>query len=417
MPGLAAPPFGLQTRNPYTRPGPGWQVNRGHPLAKDLRFFSVYGPSPTNADMVTGKVATTGGVTRLMSPGASGISPAAPLTGVLLDGTSSVGWNYGNLPGANITAAITVMVWATDSSSAGEILARDSNTLGRGYTLDTDSVNWRWYLNGGGGGNAPITTAKTPGKMACVIGTYDGSSVVNLYLDGVSKATASGTPAPASTTANLWVGRRDYVGAEGYWLGSVAMAAVWARQLSAREAAWVYAEPYVLAIPPAPAARYTFFLPSTNTTFNQSLAATQTQTPSILKSVGKIVLPTQTQTPTVLKSVGKKVNATETQTSALVRSAGKTISVTQTQTPTVVRSVGKVLGFAQTQTGTVVKRIGKVLTAGETATPLMPKGLARTLNAVQIQAASLIASMIARAAPGGASVSTRRGSVNVRTKR
>ncbi len=124
---------------------------------------------------------------------------------------------------------------------------------------------------------------------------------------------------------------------------------------------------------------------------NQSLSVTQTQTATLVNSVGKTAAVTQTQAPTVLRSVGHITSVTQTQTPTALRSVGKTAAVAQTQTPTVVRSTGKTVGAAQTQTPTIARSIGKILSATQTATATVAKTVGKILAFVQTQVGSLTA--------------------------
>lgn len=96
---------------------------------------------------------------------------------------------------------------------------------------------------------------------------------------------------------------------------------------------------------------------------------------------------TQTQTPTVAKSVGKVLAKGQTQTASLTLSRAVTLicSVTQTQTAQLVKSVGKVLGVTGTQTASVSKRVSKTFSVTAVSTPSLVKSVGKSL-AVTAQA-------------------------------
>lgn len=243
------------------RPPLGATIDWGHPLAQGLRFAALYDSSRGLAgpDLVTGYAPST-------TPAAYGYPASGRhFPGVRFDGATTAGWNYGQLAGTNLTGQISIMAIASSTGTHWQdvsnpvLISRDSNTAGRGYTLDVanngGNASWRFYNSGGGAGTLQATM--TPDKLQHVIATDNTTTESNFYVDGFLIHNAGTTGAPSSTTANLRVGRRDYAAFEGYWWGYISMAAIWDRVLSKQEAAWLYAEPYAFLQAPAP--RFAFY--------------------------------------------------------------------------------------------------------------------------------------------------------------
>lgn len=350
------------------KPPPGAQIDWGHPLAQGLVFCALLneqGGAPR--DLLTGlggAVANGASFGRFADAGivfASVSSQSAAWTGITGPVTRA--------PTAGLTVAGSMVTGPGNYGAASRALISTCNA-NKGYCLFLDSNNNpRFVVNdniGSGASSQAIGSIAVPQFFSLrMSASYDRSTGTHLYYRGTQQATNSGNtsvtfvaPGQVPTIGNTGTG--DTLAPIGFLDGGVGYAYIWHRSLTASEHAWLAAEPYAFIAPPGPKILY-FGFGATASTFNQSLSVTQTQTPSILRSVGKIILPVQTQTPTVVKSVGKNVNATQTQTSTLTRTVGKLISVTQTQASTVTRTVGKTLGFVQTQTATATKSVGKIL--------------------------------------------------------
>lgn len=78
------------------------------------------------------------------------------------------------------------------------------------------------------------------------------------------------------------------------------------------------------------------------TSFPQAVTATQTQTPSTVRSAAKHLSATETQTGSIRRAVGKLFTKTQTQTVSLLPgdSHAQAFSKTQTQMPTLVAAPG-----------------------------------------------------------------------------
>lgn len=148
----------------------------------------------------------------------------------------------------------TIFVIANPTSfgtSQGMMLfSRDSNTLGRSFTLDIynfSSFGARYYVNGGGtlNTNELRENVAPTEKRYAVCATQIGSNAV-LYLDGKSVASSSEFQAIASSTGDTQIGRRTYVGYTQSLNGTMPFAAMWKRALSPKEVAAVNNNPWQL---------------------------------------------------------------------------------------------------------------------------------------------------------------------------
>lgn len=121
--------------------------------------------------------------------------------------------NAGNSPALNITGnAISLESWVNfeATTSARGIISKDG--YGSGYRLlivlrgTANTVNFQIT---GSSRNLETSSAASeslsPNQWYHIVATYDGSSM-NIYVNGVLKASKTATGPIASTTSNLWIG-------------------------------------------------------------------------------------------------------------------------------------------------------------------------------------------------------------------
>lgn len=232
------PPFGSARLNP------------SHELAYKLTAcwnLNEYG-SRTIFEAATNDPGT------LTNAPAWGVTPFG--NGVRLISASDQYVNCQNPPNLQITDDITVMMdymVGSDFSSTRELLTKDKDTGGRAYTLDIlDTAGARFYINGGGG-NDLVAESVVPAiyTRKRAYGSYRTSDkLISLYVDGKKvaekTATTSGIP---TATANVLLGRREYVGYTNPFDGWILRAMIWNRKLQDSEIAAVQAEPYSMFQP------------------------------------------------------------------------------------------------------------------------------------------------------------------------
>lgn len=142
----------------------------------------------------------------------------------------------------DLTAALTEQAWVkVTTDQAGQIASKD--ILGsRAYTFQwvAAASGFRFYVNGGAGNDTALTGAASLDTWYHVVATYT-SSLIAIYLNGVLKDSRNPDAASINvSTAKLYIGRRAYVGAEDYLIGSIALVRVHSRTLTAAEIAGIY---------------------------------------------------------------------------------------------------------------------------------------------------------------------------------
>lgn len=165
--------------------------------------------------------------------------------------------NLGNPTALQITGAISIFAWyslTTAPSGANfQLVTKDKDTGGRAYTLDVShhasAINGgaRLYINGGGATGTPniAVEGRNPvaGDCRFVCGTYQPSTIVRMYVNGVQAATSSGGASDASiptATANVLIGRREYAGFTEPFNGIIGHVGICNKTLTASEVANLY---------------------------------------------------------------------------------------------------------------------------------------------------------------------------------
>lgn len=385
-----------------TKPPLGTPVDYSHPLARGLLwcFFFQEGASRWYRDVVQG--AWLG---QFFSPVARD-----GFWGPSLDFTSAID-RVNNFRGTAALVAPSVpcamVAWVDGLASI------PNGTALNGIGTVTGSPLWGPEITNGASGNLGILKNSVadinlgvpyPTQPAvCGWGLRSDNSAWAFNGTAFNTATNSSAPNAAGSAAIPIIGNASSGAGR---LGGIA---VYARDITPNEMRWLAEEPFAFMQPPGPKVLY-YDLTTVGTTFNQSLSVTQTQTPSIVKSVGKIVNGSQTQTPTVVKSVGKNVSASQTQTASRgALQVGKLVNVTQTQTASQgPRTITKTILGANVQVPQIVKSVGHIMplvTQVQTATiaavkVVLSRGLAGLVSPFSKTGRNTPASKTGRVSPG-----------------
>ncbi len=138
--------------------------------------------------------------------------------------------NCGADSSLDITGSISVCSWISlNDWSTQQILAKDKNTGGRAYTFDilgTISATHRFYINGGAGNDIILSSVYVTygGIFRHIAATWNQSTKkMNIYVNGVADATEVTTDSTSisTATANVTLGKREYVGNEDYFRGDM----------------------------------------------------------------------------------------------------------------------------------------------------------------------------------------------------
>jgi hypothetical protein len=173
--------------------------------------------------------------------------------------------DLGNPVALQIVNDITIVTsyCLTTAAADGQLVAKDSNTGGRAYTLDfrvgvVPNGN-RFYINGGGGADI-VSDSVIPvaGESHVIAGSYrKGTKRLALYVDGNLKA--SGTAATSgipTATANAMFARRQFSGSTNPLNGGLRYVYIWNVERSPNDIAWLYEEPYAMFRGPEVMRRY-----------------------------------------------------------------------------------------------------------------------------------------------------------------
>jgi hypothetical protein len=119
------------------------------------------------------------------------------------------------------------------------LIAKDSNTLGREYTIDYDTSTFRFYINGGAIAivSVPYSIVNTWVYLICWRGS-DGK--LNIQLNNSTVFTSASAAIPNIGTGPLMLGRRAFVGSEGPLNGYLDEWGFWKRELTIQEKTDLY---------------------------------------------------------------------------------------------------------------------------------------------------------------------------------
>jgi YD repeat-containing protein len=154
--------------------------------------------------------------------------------------------SIGALGAESHTSMLTMSVWASRNSTSGLLETFSQKGTGNGFVPNIFTNGPKFVAEafqvGGGGDDATDTASFNTGQWYYVLGTFDGSNV-NLYVNGVKKATTAYTSNAnnASANSNGWTLGNYTENGSGFnwWNGSIDEA-----RLSSvvRSADWIAAE-------------------------------------------------------------------------------------------------------------------------------------------------------------------------------
>ena len=220
-----------RTRQPQTPTGIDW----GNPITKGLQFAVV--PFSRLTEVVNNGVLTYDtGATYQDDVTGRGLFFNGTTDGISLPGSASSAYTVFGLVNINAANATrNVMSLGTGAAYAVQLRA--------------DSGNWSFYQSTATGGTdllAGETGTVVAGKVTAIAGTWDGLSVISLYRDGLQRASTVALTIRGSTSARVG---QDNFGAKQGWSGSIYIALMWARALTAAEHVSLAANPWQIFSP------------------------------------------------------------------------------------------------------------------------------------------------------------------------
>ncbi|MEK7644391.1 MAG: LamG domain-containing protein, partial [Patescibacteria group bacterium] len=149
------------------------------------------------------------------------------------DGTNDY-VDVGNSANLNPSSAMTIELWVKFTSiKAGEnwLIGRDAEGV-RAYAFGVNDGYSNLQINGEG--TLTVSTAISAGTWYHLAATGASSSGWIIYINGVNRGSAAWV-APNSVNENTYIGRRGYVGYEGYINGLIDNVAIYSRAKTAEE--------------------------------------------------------------------------------------------------------------------------------------------------------------------------------------
>lgn len=345
------------------KPPDGTPIDWGHPLAQDLGGLWLPADSAPYFIDATGRT-----LVRIASGDTT--STRTPL-GITTTGSTGVGFkavvtNLSQLKGSSVGLSIwwRGVVLGTGTASCPVFNLFFSSGAGApfdvwGFDRGTGAA-FRFAYNSGGGFISTTEFTPISNRVVDYVVTWKFGTSINLYENGVVHDTVTtNVIAPTTTsTDELWF---NGYGANNRGMnGTTIAAAMWNRPLTFSEVKQLATNPYGMFAPPGPQSLYVGIQKFITTA--QALTATQTQTPSMVRSVGKVLSLTQTQTPSRVLQVGKNVTATQTQTPSFgPKQVAHAVTATQTQTPSITKQIVlKAWTVTQTQTASMVAALAVI---------------------------------------------------------
>jgi len=135
----------------------------------------------------------------------------------------------------DLTSSLSAEVWFNTSNpnqTTGFIVSKDFSTGNRGWGIKLAS-NFIFIEKAG---TNLLTSKKSivAGTWYHIVTTFDGSTW-NLYINGQLDNSVSGTSVLTNSSAKFMIGARQYVGAEGYFSGTIDSTKIYNRALTASE--------------------------------------------------------------------------------------------------------------------------------------------------------------------------------------
>jgi hypothetical protein len=254
----------------------------------------------------------------------------------------------------------------------------------------------------------PVTRCSTStnnystGRWYRLLGVYDGNGSV-LYIDGVSKATATPGAVTMSTAKPIRFGGTPD-DARWYANAHVADVSLWSRALSASEAAADYVEGR--AGNPNRLRRHTprtrvFGGAAGGTAYTTSPAGSCTAAGSLTKSVSKAAAGSETAAGGLAKQDAKPLAGSATATATLAAVTAKPLAGSATATGTAARQAGKGVVGSCTAAGAPAKSAAKALAGSAAPTATLAK-LAAKPPAGSVTGSGSVAGQVGKGAVGSA---------------
>lgn len=207
-------------------------------------------------DESSGNASDTLGVNTLVNNNTATYSAGKINNGVNLASASSQYMSRADDASLDITANLSISCWVKVAGNPGSGVYYGIVSKGGINTSSSDTVTQYclWYDNDGAyrtnflirraGGNFSCTynSQLTPGTWYHLVGTFQESSAIRLYLNGSEVANNTSTPPAAIVnTAQPFVVGCQYSGSAGNYLnGSVDELGVWSKVLSTGEVTSLY---------------------------------------------------------------------------------------------------------------------------------------------------------------------------------
>ena len=153
--------------------------------------------------------------------------------------------SVGDVSALKITGALSISIWLkTDSSTPVNIVSKyHATTGGRAYSLHLNRPELEFNINGTIVAQG-TTQIRGDDKWHHLVGVYDPSNFVRVYVDGVLDGeVTTGVPSSITDTSYPFNIGRAYNG--GNVVGFLQNCRVWSRALSASEVADIYYSPWL----------------------------------------------------------------------------------------------------------------------------------------------------------------------------
>ncbi len=149
-----------------------------------------------------------------------------------------------NQTGLDITGDMTICAWIKPESIQEMVVVGKDVSGNRAYILTvntSDKLQFSVFKSGGGESNIASTASLTSGTWYHICGVYnsvgDGSSIMDLYIDGISDASQVTNAVSPILDSPSWfgIGAREYAGSNKYFDGLIDEVIVWNTCLTAAE--------------------------------------------------------------------------------------------------------------------------------------------------------------------------------------
>ena len=153
--------------------------------------------------------------------------------------------SVGDVSALKITGALSISIWLkTDSNTPANIVSKyQATTGGRAYSLHLNAPELKFNINGAVVAQG-TTQIRGDNKWHHLVGVYDPSNFVRVYVDGVLEGeVTTGVPSSITDTSYPFNIGREWDG--GNVVGFLQNCRVWSRALSSTEVADIYYSPWL----------------------------------------------------------------------------------------------------------------------------------------------------------------------------